>query len=101
MRYEGHKDTVHSNVSHHLQPYNGRLLGLYIVGIFTNATYDVSQSTYNSGFVLSVKKEAVNVPGFEQETCFFLDCRTCAYCAVIFIRSFLFQVVYLSASMPV
>ena len=38
----GHRGRVHSKVNYHLQPYNSRLLGLYIGCIFTNATYDVS-----------------------------------------------------------
>lgn len=50
MHYEGHQGMVHSNVSHHLQPYSSRLQSLYIVSISTNATYDVSQRTYNCGF---------------------------------------------------
>lgn len=54
MHNVGHKGTAHSNVSHHLQPYNGRLLAL--VCITTNATYDARQRTYNCGFILSVKR---------------------------------------------
>lgn len=59
MHNVGHKGTVHSSVSHHLQPYKSRLLALYTVCITTNAIYDVSQRTYSCIFIHSVKRPSL------------------------------------------
>lgn len=71
MHNVGHKGTVHSSVSYHLQPYKSRLLALYTVSITTNVIYDVSQRTYSCIFIPSVKRPSLCTTLWRRDMFFF------------------------------